>query len=174
MTMERPAEPELEPSQDERTLELREEELVVHRAMQDIGQAHVRTYVEETPARLEVDAFAEEVHVEHVPMGQVVSERAEPYHEGDDLVVPVYEEQLVVTKRLILREQLRIRRVRTSQRQLFEDTVRRERVAVEDPDQTGLVHEQFPADADANDPDRATEEVREEGGLVNLVRRALQ
>src|SRR5207247_10618278 len=56
----------------------------------------------------------------------------------------VYEEQLVVTKRLVLREQLRIRRVRTTERQLFEDTLRRERAVVDDPGRTGLVRELHP------------------------------
>jgi len=46
---------------DERTLDLREEELVVQRTMRDVGEAHIRTRVEEVPARLEVEANAEEV-----------------------------------------------------------------------------------------------------------------
>ena len=58
---------------DDRTLELREEELVMRREMQDVGTAHIRTRVEEVPARLEVEAKAEEVEVEHVPVGKVVS-----------------------------------------------------------------------------------------------------
>jgi len=150
---------------DERTLELREEELIVRRQMRDVGEAHIRTRVEEVPARLEVEANAEEVEVEHVPAGQVVSQRVEPYQEGDVLVVPVYEEQLVVTKRLLLREQLRIRRVTTTQRQLFEDTLKKERVEVEDPGQTGMVHEQFAADEGGAD--------RHHDGLVDRFRRAL-
>src|ERR671933_372383 len=152
---------------DERTLELREEELVVQRNMREVGEAHIRTRVEEVPARLEVEANAEEVEVEHVPVGQVVGERVEPYQDGDVLVVPIYEEQLVVTKRLLLREQLRIRRVTTTQRQLFEDTLKKERVEVDDPGQTGMVHEKSPADAEHDDR-------RHEGGLVDRVRRALQ
>lgn len=151
---------------DDRTLELREEELVVQRKMQDVGVAHIRTRVEEVPARLEVEAKAEEVEVEHVPVGQVVSERVEPYQEGDVLVVPIYEEQLVVTKRLLLREQLRIRRITTTQRQLFEDTLKRERVDVGDPDRTGLLRERFPTTEPA--PRQA------EGSLVDRFRRALQ
>ncbi len=55
---------------DDRTLELREEELVVRGEMQDVGTAHIRTRVEEVPARLEVEAKAEEVEVEHVPVGK--------------------------------------------------------------------------------------------------------
>jgi len=151
---------------DERTLDLREEELVVQRTMRDVGEAHIRTRVEEVPARLEVEANAEEVEVEHVPVGQVVSERVQPYQEGDVLVVPVYEEQLVVTRRLLLREELRIRRVTTTQRQLFEDTLKKERVDVEDPAQTGMLHEQFATDAERNDRPH-------DGGLVDRFRRAL-
>ena len=151
---------------DDRTLELREEELVMRREMQDVGTAHIRTRVEEVPARLEVEAKAEEVEVEHVPVGKVVSERVEPYQDGDTFVVPIYEEQLVVTRRLLLREQLHIRRITTTQRQLFEDTLKRERVEVEDPDRTGMVHERFPTSEPATRPP--------EGGLVNRVRRALQ
>jgi uncharacterized protein (TIGR02271 family) len=156
MTVEQP---------DDRTLELREEELVVRREMQDVGTAHIRTRVEEVPARLEVDAKAEEVEVEHEQVGKFVSERSEPYQEGDTLVVPIYEEQLVVTRRLLLREQLRIRRITTTQRQLFEDTLKREHVSVEDPDQTGLVHERYPTTEPEPRP--------AEGGLVDRVRRAL-
>jgi uncharacterized protein (TIGR02271 family) len=171
--------PHLEP--DEHTLELREEELVVEREMREVGQAQIRTRVEEIPARLEVDAYAEEVVVEHVPIGQVVTDRGEPYEDGDVLVVPVYEEQLVVTKRLILREELRIRRVATTRRELFEDTLRRERLDVEDPQGTGLVHEAY-ADEDAVEGDVVAEyppsRPRDDDGdgnpIANFVRRALQ
>jgi uncharacterized protein (TIGR02271 family) len=126
------------------TLSLREEQLVAHKTVEQVGEVVVRTEVEELPGRLEVEALREEVQVEHVPVGQVVSERRQPWEEDDVLVVPVYEEQLVVTKRLVLREQLRVRRVRTAERQLFEDTLRRERAVVDDPDGTGLVRELHP------------------------------
>jgi uncharacterized protein (TIGR02271 family) len=171
MTMERP---------DEQVLELREEELHVHRELRDVGEAQIRTRVEQVPARLEVDSYSEEVHVEHVPIGRVVTERAEPHQDGDVLVVPMYEEQLVVTKRLLLREELRIRRVKTTQHQMFEDTLRRERAEIDDPNGTGLVHERYPDDelddtgAQRRYDERDPEPDREEGGLVNLVRRALQ
>jgi uncharacterized protein (TIGR02271 family) len=151
---------------DDRTLELREEELVVERRMRDVGEASIQTRVDEVPARLEVEARVEEVEVEHVPVGQVVSERTEAYQDGDVLVVPIYEEQLVVTKRLVLREQLRIRRVTTTQRQLFEEILKKERVVVEDPSHTGLVHERYPSEAaDGGGHER---------GLVDRFRRALQ
>ncbi len=155
------------PLADEQILELREEELVVQRELEEVGQIHVRTIVREEPARLEVEARSEEVEIEHVPVGQTVTERREPWEEDDVLVVPVYEEQLVVTKRLVLREHLRIRRVGTMRRELFEDTLRRERVVVDDPNNTGLVREHYPAD------EQSEPEPEGDGFVTGLVRKAL-
>ena len=108
--------------------------------------------------------------------------------------MPVYEEQLVVVKRLMLKERLRIRRVRTSETRLFQDTLRRERLVVDDPRNGGLVHEQFPSgeqydpasrygyrdapngDAEAagyaEDDTGGTE--KHEGGFLDNLRKALQ
>jgi uncharacterized protein (TIGR02271 family) len=165
----------------QRVLELREEQLVAHKELRDVGEVQVRTEVEHVPARLEVDASREEIEIEHEPVGAVVSERDQPWEEEDGvLVVPVYEEQLMVTKRLILRERLRIRRVGTTERQLFEDTLRRERLFVDDPQQTGLVHERYATGEQVTEKAesaRAQEEPGEkpEGGfLEHLVRKALE
>lgn len=181
-------------AEDEQTLELREEQLIAHKELREVGEVTVRTEIEQLPGRLEVDAYREEVSVEHEPVGQVVSERQEPWEEDGTLVVPVYEEQLVVTKRLVLRERLRVRRVGTTERQLFEDTLRRERLVVEDPQHTGLVHERYPTgelageapsgatprtrDDEDDEPDAQTQEDRQErsegGFFEHLVRKALE
>lgn len=166
---ERGSPPHPQADVEEQTIELREEELLVHKELLDVGEAVIRTVTEEVPGRMEVDAYREELQVEHVPVGQVVTERQEPWEEDDTLVVPVYEEQLVVVKRLVLREQLRIRRVGVTERQLFEDTLRRDRLVVEDPDGTGMVHEIFP-DGEHDGSDTA-----EEGhGLLDRVKRAIR
>jgi uncharacterized protein (TIGR02271 family) len=153
------------------TLELREEELVARKELRELGSIEVRTETTDVPGRLEVDAYREEVVIEHEPVGQVVSEREEPREEGDGvLVIPIYEEQLAVVKRLVLRERMRVRRVGTTERQLFEDTLRRERLVVEDPQQTGRVREVYPtAESDADgEPDR------QEGFVDRLVLKALE
>jgi uncharacterized protein (TIGR02271 family) len=162
--------------QDEQTLELREEQLVAHKELQQAGEITVRTQVDQVPGRLEVDAFSEEVEVKHEPVGQVVGERRQPWEEDGTLVVPVYEEQLVVTKRLVLREHIRIRRVATTQRQLFEDTLLRERLVIDDPQHTGLVHELYPTDEQAQDgPESPADQQRSDSGfLEQLARKALE
>jgi uncharacterized protein (TIGR02271 family) len=163
----------------EQTIELKEEQLVAHKDMREVGQVQIRTEVEEVPGRLEVEAFREEVEVEHVPVGQVVTEKVAPWEEDGVLIVPVYEEQLVLTKRLVLREHLRVRRVETSERQLFEETLRRERLVVEDPNNTGLVHERFPAGEDGERPadrvpDKQDPRHHEGGFLEKVVRKAFE
>ena len=162
------------------TLELREEQLVAHKELRDLGEIEVRTEIDEVPGRLEVDAYREEVLVEHEAVGQVVTEREKPWEETDGvLVIPIYEEQLVVTKRLVLRERLRVRRIGTTERQLFQDVLRRERLVVDDPQHTGLLHEQYPISApdsgqevpELSGSERAEPET---GFLGNLVRKALE
>jgi uncharacterized protein (TIGR02271 family) len=159
-----------------RTLELREEQLVARKDLREVGEIRVRTVVEEVPGRLEVEAQREEVEIEHVPVGQIVSERVGPYEEDGVLVVPIYEEQLVVVKRLVLKEQLKVRRVASTERQLFEDTLRRDRLVIEDPYNTHLFHEQF-ATGDGDHVRGAAAHAgtaHEEGGLLGQIRKALR
>jgi uncharacterized protein (TIGR02271 family) len=156
---------------EERVVELREEQLVANKELRDLGEVVVRTQTDTVPARLEVDAMREEVEVVHEPVGETVSERREPWEEDGVLVMPVYEEQLVVTRRLVLRERLRVRRIRTTERQLFEDTVRRERLVIEDPQQTGRVHEIYPTDETNQD---AADQDADGNFLTRLFTKALE
>jgi len=150
-----------------RTLQLRREELVAAKEMRHVGDVEIRTEVDHVPGRIEVEALHEDMEVEHVPVGRVVSQREAPREDGDVLVVPVYEEQLVVTKRLVLREELRIRRVPSTETRLFEEDLRRERLVVEDLEGGGLVHERYPSDAtDDGEP--------HENFFENLKRKVMQ
>ena len=161
------------PEEAARTLELREEELVAHKETRELGTVEVRTEIERLPGRLEVDAYREEVNVEHEPVGEVVAERVQPWRDDDGaLVVPVYEEQLVVSKHLILRERIRIRTVGTTERRVVEDTLRRERLVIDDPDDTGRIREQYSTETPpATDKDESKEQP---GILEGLVRKALE
>lgn len=160
------------------TIHLHEERLVPHKDLRTVGEVEVRTAMEEFPGRLTVDALREEVEIEHVPVGEAVKERVAPWDDNGVLVVPVYEEQLVVVKRLVMREQLRIRRVETSETRLFEETLRRERVVLDDPQQTGLVHEFYAgATPDGQPSGEAVASTGDDGSgeggfLGHLVRRA--
>lgn len=148
---------------DEQLIELREEQLVVHKELQERGEIVVRKTIDEAPGRIEADAVSEEIEIQHEPAGEAVSTRREPWEEDGALVVPVYEEQLVLVKRLVLKERIRIRRIGVTERRVFEDTLRRERLIIEDPRATGMVREVHPTpegrsderpDSDRDGPDR--------------------
>lgn len=159
----------------EHTVELREERLRARKETRKAGEVVVRKETVDEPGRLEVDANREEVIVEHVPVGKVVSEKQDPWHEGDALVVPVYEEELVVVKRLVMREQIRIRRAATTEKRVFEDTLRKERLRVEDPDETGAVRERYAVEQDvATAGDASEREDESRNPLDRLARRILE
>ena len=57
----------------------------------------------------------ERVTVERVPVGEVVDAIPQIREEGDLTVIPVVEEQIVVTKRLVLTEEIHMRRIRVEE-----------------------------------------------------------
>ena len=74
----------------------------------------VRTRVEERDEIAEIELRQDEVTVEHIPRGMPVETTPIMREEDGVLIVPVVEEQLMLTKRLILQEEVRItRRSRT-------------------------------------------------------------
>ena len=57
----------------------------------------------------------EEIVVERVPVNRTVDAVPEARQEGDTMVYPVVEEIVVLERRLVLKEEVRVRRVRTTQ-----------------------------------------------------------
>jgi uncharacterized protein (TIGR02271 family) len=137
------ADPEVTPGYRRGIVELHEERLTARKEKREAGEVVIRKVVDEHPERLEVEAIREEAEVEHVPVGRYVDERRPPWEEDGCLVVPVYEEQLVVVKRLLLREKIRIRRVKTRERQVHQDTLRKERIVVEGGEGRRLGRERY-------------------------------
>jgi hypothetical protein len=72
--------------------------------------------------------------------------------------------------------------VKTTERQVYEDTLRRDRAVIEDPANSGLVVERYPTDEEPVDRHRADRfeddddhpAGREDGGILGSIRRALQ
>jgi len=160
-------------------MQLQEERLVARKELEETGRVRIHKEVEEAPRRLEVDAYYEEAEVEHVPIGRIVKEQESPREEDGVYIVPVYEEQLVVVKRLLLKEEIHIRRHGATEKRLFEETVRRERIVVEDPDRTGRVREHYATERPEGDVaagDVPPDEVEPEtpGLLEKLGRKVLQ
>ena len=59
---------------------------------------------------------SERVEIETIPMNLQIDAVPEVRQEGDTTIVPVVEERLVVKRQLLLKEEVRIRRVRSTER----------------------------------------------------------
>lgn len=121
----------------ERVVPIVEEEAVVDTRTRTTGTIDVRTWTEERRQEVEEILSRETVDVERVPIDRVV-ERAEGVREeGDTTVVPLYEEVLVVEKRLLLREELRLTKRREERTETESVLLRGERVEIEHDEPSG-------------------------------------
>jgi uncharacterized protein (TIGR02271 family) len=98
----------------------------------ELGEVRVHKTVERFPDRVIRTVEREELEIERVPLDRLIDEPAQTRQEGEWLVVPVMEEVLVVTKQLVLTEEVRIRTKRVTEEQEVYEILRRERVTVED------------------------------------------
>ncbi|MGE5524061.1 MAG: YsnF/AvaK domain-containing protein [Rhodospirillaceae bacterium] len=109
-----------------------QEELDVRkRRVETGGGARVVKTVEEREALVDEALLREEVDVERVPVNRAVDAPVAVRYEGDTMIVPVLEEVLVVEKRLMLKEEIRITRRKSEFRQPQRVMLRREHAAVE-------------------------------------------
>jgi len=78
----------------------------------------------------------EEIEIEHVAINRYIDEPLSVRYEGETTIIPLVEEVLVVEKRLLLREEIRVSRrtMTVNNPQVY--TLRREDVQVERDDET--------------------------------------
>lgn len=114
------------------TIPLVEEQLDVEKRVVELGYIQVRKKVEEFLDERSINLRHQQVEVDRVPIDRVIPEMIEPYMDGDVYVVPVIEEEVVVTRQLRLREELRIRRSVGEHPEMIQTPFRRERVDVQE------------------------------------------
>ena len=103
-------------------VELVEERLEISKRDVERGRLVVRTRTEERDEFAEIELQQEEVTVDRVARGVPIDVVPSVHEEDGVLIIPVVEEQLVVTKRLILKEEIRI--TRRARRELVRKPVR--------------------------------------------------
>ncbi len=129
-------EPEFSDGGDERSVRRAEEELRVETREREVGAVRVRKRVRTDRERIVVPKKRVEVTVERVPVegDTVEGDKAEIEIGEDEIVVPVIEEEIVVEKRPVVKEEIRIRRRVVEETEVIEEDVRREEIEV---DETG-------------------------------------
>jgi uncharacterized protein (TIGR02271 family) len=139
-----------DPQRPEQTISVVEEQLRVLRREAETGAVRVRIETEQTHQPVRLEGWSESVEVERVPVNRPVQQREAPWQDGEVLVVPVYEEQFVVQRSWVLKEELRLHKRREATTEDIEVVLQRERARVERREDGDVWRE-----TDDNEPTRA-------------------
>lgn len=107
------------------------ESAVVSRERREAARVRVRKRVSTHDVPVDLALTRERVEVSRVPVNREVAAPPPVRQEGDTTIVPVLEERLVVEKRLVLREEVHIRRIASTRNAHERVPVRAEEVEVE-------------------------------------------
>lgn len=119
------------PEHVERVIPLYEEELAVSKRVVETGKVRVTKSVHEQERLIEETLANDDVDVRRVAVNRIVEQAPVTRQEGDTLIVPIVEEVLVVERKLMLREEIRITTRRTSAVVQHVTTVRTEEASIE-------------------------------------------
>jgi len=117
------------PSDGEVVIPVIEEDVVPGVESVKTGGVRVVKHVEKRIRRIDTPLLHEDVEVRRVAVNRVVTEAPQVRKQGDTLIVPVVEEEIVVTKRLVLKEEIHLIKHRTTDR--FQKTVELDRESAE-------------------------------------------
>lgn len=116
---------------DECVVPVIDERIVVGKREVETGRIRVQSVVDERATVVRGTLLRGHVEVERIAIGEEVLAVPPVRDEGDTIVVPVVREELVVIKRLILVEEVHLRRVATSEDYAETVVVRSQRAVIE-------------------------------------------
>jgi len=111
----------------EETVRIQKEDVVT-------GHVRVRTVTEATDHVIAQDLDAENVEVTRVAVDREVAEAPAVRQEGDVTIISLVEEIIVVTKRLVVTEEVHIRRIKSTERVETSVNLRKQHAVVERTD----------------------------------------
>ncbi|HEY0656982.1 MAG TPA: YsnF/AvaK domain-containing protein, partial [Pyrinomonadaceae bacterium] len=107
-----------------------QEEIVVDKYIVEKGKVRVSKRISQHEEIIDEPLFHEEVKVERVPVNKIIDASPSVRQEGDTLIIPIVEEQVFVQKRLVLVEELRVRKEVIETHQPLKVTLLKEQVEV--------------------------------------------
>lgn len=108
-----------------------EETARIEKEVVETGLVIIRKTVHHETQTVDVPTQEEQVQVTRVPINQVVEVPPDVRHEGDTMIIPVLREEVVVTTRIILVEELHVRKRTLTLNHPQEVSLRREEVHYE-------------------------------------------
>jgi uncharacterized protein (TIGR02271 family) len=121
-----------DPHSERQILEVVEETAHVTKRVIDRGSVKISKIVTEHVEVIPAPTIHEEIDIEHVAREVWLDRPAKVRTEGDTVIIPVMEEVIVTEKRLLLREEIYVRRRKVTVPGEEEITLRKETVTVED------------------------------------------
>ncbi len=115
------------------TIPVFEEQLRVDKNERNADRVVIRTTVSERMEYAELELNHSDLIVERIPINRVVDAVPSVRQEGDTVIVPVIEEIMVVEKRLLLKEEVRVRQQPIVQHVREPVVLRSEEVSVNHP-----------------------------------------
>lgn len=122
-----------EVNEEDTALVLHEEEASVGKRWEGVGYAQVRREVTAEKVREQHPRQVEQVVQERVPVDENDSGKIETLPDGS-ISIPLFEEELVITRKTVLRERVIVRKETVTDWQKVETELRREHVAFDTRD----------------------------------------
>ncbi|RDC63565.1 YsnF/AvaK domain-containing protein [Adhaeribacter pallidiroseus] len=114
-----------------RTIPVIEETVHIGKKIVETGRVRIVKTVNEEEAVVEAALLQEEVQVERVPVNQYIETPPQVRYEGDVMIIPVIQEVVVIEKRLMLVEEIRVNKHQTERKISETVTLRKEEINIE-------------------------------------------
>jgi uncharacterized protein (TIGR02271 family) len=114
----------------ETVIPLLAEEVTVSKESVETGRVQVSRITREREQLIDELLAHQTVEIDRTPIGRQVETMPAIKEEGDTIVIPIVEEVLVVERRLLLKEEVRVRRVRSTQQHRESVTLRHHEAVV--------------------------------------------
>jgi uncharacterized protein (TIGR02271 family) len=114
----------------ETVIPLLAEEIEVSKQVVETGRVQVARVTHEREQLIDELLAHETVEIDRTSVGRQVDTMPTVREEGDTVVIPIVEEVLVIERRLLLKEEVRVRRVRSTERHQESVTLRHHEAVV--------------------------------------------
>ena len=108
----------------EAVLPLLAEEVTVSKQTVETGRVQVSRITHEREQLIDELLAHEAAEIDRIPINRKIDTMPSVREEGDTVVIPIVEEVLVIERRLLLKEEVRVRRVRSTERHQESVTLR--------------------------------------------------
>jgi uncharacterized protein (TIGR02271 family) len=126
------------PTEDDRTsdktgetvMPLLAEEIAVSKQVVETGRVQVARVTHEREQLIDELLAHDTVEIDRIPIGRPIDAMPAIRDEGDTIVIPIVEEMLVIERRLLLKEEVHVKRVRSTERHQESVTLRHHEAVV--------------------------------------------